>query len=149
MLQFLLKENNSFYLHLVSSECKFRTLNVHTWSGLYWSLKANCKALGHICNCTHSTFHTLYQLKVYTSSYLIPSCLQPRRKLQEQMFNPAVTHSSHLNPIETTFLLILSFPFGYISVCATVSCWARAGLAVYSCHMLPAAELRATAGSVS
>ncbi len=28
MLQFLLKENNTFYLHLVSSECEFRTMNV-------------------------------------------------------------------------------------------------------------------------
>ncbi len=28
MLQFLLKENIKFYLHLVSSECEFRTLKV-------------------------------------------------------------------------------------------------------------------------
>lgn len=136
-------------MHLVCSECKCWTLNVLTCSGLYCSLKANFKALGRICNCARSIFHTLYQLKVYTSSYLRPRCLQPPRKLQEQMFNPAATLSSHLNPIETTFLLILSFPLGFISVCATVSCRAKATLAVYSCHMLPAAELRATAGSVS
>jgi len=82
--------------------------------------------------------HTLYQLKVYTSSHLSspnPSCLQAPRKLQEQMFSPVATHSL-FEPLYNV-LLILSFPLGFISVFATVSSWAEAGLAIAAiCFLL-------------
>lgn len=112
---------------------------IYICSGLYWSLKANLKALACICN--WNIFHTLSQLKVYTC--LSPSFLQPPRKLHEQMFNPARIWTLY------KVRFIDSFISTWVHKCFCDRfqlSWSWFG---HSCHMLSAAELGSTAGSVS